>query len=64
MSNRLFQGVVHQLKDAIDRTIGVVDETSVIIACSELGRIGEIEENISGEMFSALSESIAISSPV
>ncbi len=39
MSNRLFQGVIHQMRDAIDRTIGVVDETSVIIACSELGRM-------------------------
>ena len=36
MSNRLFQGVIHQMRDAIDRTIGVIDETSVIIACSEL----------------------------
>ena len=32
MSNRLFQGIVHQMKDAIDRTIGVIDETSVVIA--------------------------------
>ena len=40
MSNRLFQGIVHQMKDAIDRTIGVIDETSVVIACSELGKIG------------------------
>ena len=46
MSNRLFQGVIHQMRDAIDRTIGVVDETSVIIACSELGRIGEVNESI------------------
>ena len=41
MSNRLFQGVIHQMKDAIDKTFGVIDESSVIIACSELGRIGE-----------------------
>ena len=46
MSNRLFQGIIHQMKDAIDRTIGVIDETSVIIACSELGKIGEVNENI------------------
>ena len=44
MSNRLFQGIVHQMKDAIDRTIGVIDETSTIISCSELGHIGEITE--------------------
>lgn len=41
MSNRLFQGVIHQMKDAIDKTIGVIDESNTIIACSELGRIGE-----------------------
>ena len=29
------------MKDAIDRTIGIIDETSSVIACSELGRIGE-----------------------
>ena len=50
MSNRLFQGVIHQMRDAIDRTIGVIDETSVIIACSELGRIGEVNESITAEV--------------
>lgn len=49
MSNRLFQGVIHQMKDAIDRTIGVIDETSVVIACSELGKIGEVNDNINYE---------------
>ncbi len=42
MSNRLFQSVIHQMKDAIDRTIGVVDENGTVIACSELGKIGEV----------------------
>ncbi len=41
MSNRLFQGVMHQMKDAIDKTFGVIDSDFTIIACSELGRIGE-----------------------
>ena len=41
MSSRLFQGIIHQMKDAVDRTIGIVDENSVIIACSDLGRIGD-----------------------
>ena len=37
MSNRLFQSVIHQMKDAVGgRIIGVIDETGVIIACSEL----------------------------
>ncbi len=48
MANRLFQGVIHQMKDAIERVFGVVDENYTIIACSELGRIGEVipEANI------------------
>ena len=41
MSNRLFQGVIHQMKDSVDRTFGVIDENLTIIACSELGKIGE-----------------------
>lgn len=49
MSNRLFQGVIHQMRDAIDRTIGVIDESSVIIACSELGRIGEVDDSVTAE---------------
>ena len=41
MSNKLFQTVIHQMKDAIDKTFGVMDANNTIIACSELGRIGE-----------------------
>ena len=44
MSNRLFQTVIHQMKDAIDRTIGVIDENYTVIACSDLGKIGETHE--------------------
>ena len=50
MSNRLFQSMIHQMKDAIDRTIGVVDENGVIIACSELVRIGEVHAGIRDEI--------------
>lgn len=41
MSNRLFQGVIHQMKDSIDRTFGLIDDNFTIIASSELGKIGE-----------------------
>ncbi len=44
MSNRLFQGVVHQMKDAIDRVIGVIDEKSTVIACSDLGHVGDVHD--------------------
>ncbi len=42
MSNRLFQSVIHQMRDATDRVIGVIDESGAVVACSELGRIGEM----------------------
>ncbi|HZJ78862.1 MAG TPA: helix-turn-helix domain-containing protein [Clostridia bacterium] len=51
MSNRLFQGIIHQLRDAIDRTIGVIDETGTIISCSELGKIGELVSDSTTEIF-------------
>jgi len=51
MSNRLFHGVIHQMREAIDRTIGVIDETMTVIACSDLGRIGEPVDAVSAESF-------------
>ena len=50
MSNRLFQTVINQMKSAIDRTIGVIDENGVIIACSELIKIGEIKQGVKDEL--------------
>ncbi|MEG1994602.1 MAG: helix-turn-helix domain-containing protein, partial [Oscillospiraceae bacterium] len=44
MSNRLFQGIVHQMRDSIDRVIGVVDNSAVTISCSDLTRMGEVNE--------------------
>lgn len=41
MSNRLFQGIIHQMSKSIDRTIGVMDESATLTACSDLSRIGE-----------------------
>lgn len=50
MSNRLFQGVVHQMRDTIGRVIGVIDENSTIVACSELSRIGTNNDFFSIEL--------------
>ena len=50
MSNRLFQGIMHQMHDAVDRVIGVIDDTGAVIACSELSRIGNIHEKAKEEM--------------
>ena len=40
MSSRIFQNVIIQMKDAIDRTVGVVDEQGFVVASSELSIIG------------------------
>ena len=50
MSNRLFQTVIHQMKDVLGRTIGVIDENGIIIACSELSKIGESRQRIREEL--------------
>lgn len=53
MSNRLFQGIIHQMRDVVDRTIGVIDETGAVISCSDLSRIGEIRTNNLVSIFSS-----------
>lgn len=50
MSNRLFQGIIHQMRDAVDRIIGVIDDNGVIIACSELVKIGEMRQGVRDEL--------------
>lgn len=50
MANRLFQGIIHQMTDAVERTLGVIDETGTVIACSELVKIGETRQEARDEM--------------
>ena len=50
MSGRLFQGVIHQMKDTIERTIGVIDENGAVIACSDLMKIGETRQAVKEEL--------------
>ncbi len=58
MANRVFQSVLHQMKDAIGRTVGVVDETGTIIACSNLNIIGEVKAGVSTDRLSGESFTI------
>ena len=46
MSNRLYQTVIHQMKDVIGRSIGVIDDNGIIVAASEFGKIGESRQII------------------
>ncbi|MFA6730065.1 MAG: PucR family transcriptional regulator, partial [Eubacteriales bacterium] len=50
MSNKLFQGLIYQMKDSADRIIGVVDEKGAVVACSNLSRIGEIRSDVVEEI--------------
>ena len=50
MSNRLYQGIIHQMRDAVDRVIGVIDDNGVVIACSELVKIGEMRQGVRDEL--------------
>ena len=46
MSNRLYQTIIHQMKDVVGPNIGVIDENGIIIASSEFGKIGESRQRI------------------
>ena len=41
MANRLFQGIIYEMKDTIDRELGIIDANATIIASSDLSKIGE-----------------------
>ena len=53
MANRVFQSVIYQMKDAINRVVGVVDETGAVISCSELNLIGEVRDGFMAERLTA-----------
>lgn len=50
MSNRLFQGIIYQMRDAVDRVIGVVDEAGAVVACSDLVKVGEARPEVRDEL--------------
>ena len=41
MSNSVFQSVILQLKDATDRTFGVIDTDGCVISCTDVSLLGE-----------------------
>ena len=42
MANTLFQSVIHQIKDSVNRTIGIVDKSGAVLACSDLNLVGTV----------------------
>ena len=50
MSTRLFQNIIQQMRDVVGCNIGVIDENGIIVASSELGKIGESRGRIKEEL--------------
>ena len=46
MSSRIFQSVIVQMKEATNRTIGVVDSTGTVVASASLSLIGTVFEDV------------------
>ncbi len=40
MASRIFQGIVLQMKESTNRTVGVIDAEGSVVACSELSFVG------------------------
>ncbi len=53
MSTRLFQSVIHQMRDSIDCVFGVIDDTATIVASSELSLVGTVNEYVSIDLTDA-----------
>lgn len=51
MASRLFLEMVNQMKTVMDRTIGVMDEEWTVVACSDLGRMGQECETLPLDAF-------------
>ncbi len=58
MSSRIFQNVIIQMKDAVDRTIGVVDEQGFVVASSELAMIGSRVDDFHAYLFDASGQTV------
>ena len=50
MSNRLFQTVIHQMKDVVGCTIGAIDENGIVVACSDFAKIGESKQRVKEQL--------------
>lgn len=50
MSSKIFQSIITRLKDSVDRTVGIIDDTGVIIACTDLTKIGLTRREVRDEL--------------
>ena len=45
MSSRMFQSIILQMKEATERVVGVLDSSGAVVACTDLGLMGERRES-------------------
>ena len=50
MASRMFQSIILQMKDAVDRTIGIINASGAVVACTDLKRIGEMRVDAAAEL--------------
>ena len=50
MSNKLFQGMMYQMRDAVDREIGILDDKGIVIACSKVENMGTEHRNVAEDI--------------
>lgn len=50
MANRVFQSVLYQMQEAIDRTIGVVDEAGEVICSTESSHLGDMHPDVADQL--------------
>ena len=50
MSNKLFQGFISQMRDSVDRIVGVLDENGTVVACTVNDKIGTDLSVVADEM--------------
>jgi len=60
MSSKIFQNVIIQMKDSIDRTIGVVDDQGFVLASSELAAIGTRLDDFNAAAFETNEKAAAL----
>ena len=58
MSNSVFQSVIVQLKDAVDRTFGVIDSDGCVISCTDSALLGERWSDAAVRVASSLNSSV------
>lgn len=51
MANRLFQNIIHQTADVMDKNVGVIDNSCTIVACNDSTRVGEVMSAVNPHSF-------------